>query len=517
MNASKGLGIVEDLVSSYKHIKNEEESEYRKPSRFAIFFIFITAVVCITICSKSSPLYPFNDWVDANCFFTVGKSVANGKVLYKDIYEQKGPFLYLLYAICYYISPNSFLGVYIFEILSCFSFLFISYKTLLFFCYKEIVYTIPFVAAIVYGSHTFSHGGSAEELCLPLLALCFYFGMKSSFNNEKLSPFKWFIMGVVVAIILWTKYTLLGIFIGTWIFFLVYCARRKDLISFLLCQIPLLLGIALGSLPVILYFAHHNALPDLFQVYFHNNIFLYPTADRNSAESHGFMYYLKRTINDFSKPIILMILGIIFLIRRRPCLYFFLTTLATTTFFIFCGGKVYVYYSFILSVFTPLGMVLIFKGVRVVTSIVKAFNTKPNLKRTALGIYLLLCAVILFVQCNNTYLIKYKKSDMPQYIFNDIISQTENPTLLNYGFLDGGFYTVSGIIPNCKYFCTLNIPIEEMKIVQDKYVSEGLVDFVVTRGEELSGNLSEKYELVSTSTLPFEGKSRMYYLYKKLP
>ena len=56
---------------------------------FIIFFCFITSFLILLICSKSSPLYPFNDWVDANAFFTMGKGLFNGKVLYKDLFEQK--------------------------------------------------------------------------------------------------------------------------------------------------------------------------------------------------------------------------------------------------------------------------------------------------------------------------------------------------------------------------------------------------------------------------------------------
>ncbi len=32
----------------------------------------------LLICSKSSPLYPYNDWVDVNCFFTMGRSMLHG-------------------------------------------------------------------------------------------------------------------------------------------------------------------------------------------------------------------------------------------------------------------------------------------------------------------------------------------------------------------------------------------------------------------------------------------------------
>ena len=86
--------------------------------------IAITAVVAITICSKASPLYPFNDWVDSNCFLTVGKAMLHGQVPYRDLFEQKGPLLYMLHALAALISDTSFLGVYFVEIAACAAFLF---------------------------------------------------------------------------------------------------------------------------------------------------------------------------------------------------------------------------------------------------------------------------------------------------------------------------------------------------------------------------------------------------------
>ena len=58
----------------------------------------LAAFVAITLMSECSFLYPINDWNDAQCFFTVGRTISSGKVLYRDIYEQKGPLLYFLHA-----------------------------------------------------------------------------------------------------------------------------------------------------------------------------------------------------------------------------------------------------------------------------------------------------------------------------------------------------------------------------------------------------------------------------------
>ncbi len=69
-----------------------------------------------------------------------------------------------------------------------------------------------------------------------------------------------------------------------------------------------------------------------------------------------------------------------------------------------------------------------------------------------------------------------------QYKFADIIHEKENATLLNYGFLDAGFYYAADILPVNKYFCLLNIPdktCRKMRAQQRQIVQEKSVDFIV--------------------------------------
>ena len=74
------------------------------------------AALVLALCSKTSPLYAFNDWMDANIFFTMGKSMLSGKVLYRDVFDHKGPVLYLLYGLGWLLDHTDFIGVFVLEI-----------------------------------------------------------------------------------------------------------------------------------------------------------------------------------------------------------------------------------------------------------------------------------------------------------------------------------------------------------------------------------------------------------------
>ena len=69
-----------------------------------------------------------NDWVDVNCFFTMGRGILDGLVPYRDLYEQKGPVLYFVYAIIALFSRDSFFGVYLLEVITFALFLYFSGK-----------------------------------------------------------------------------------------------------------------------------------------------------------------------------------------------------------------------------------------------------------------------------------------------------------------------------------------------------------------------------------------------------
>ena len=42
-------------------------------------------------------LSKMNNWVDENAFFTVGKAWGHGLIPYRDMFEQKGPVLFLIF------------------------------------------------------------------------------------------------------------------------------------------------------------------------------------------------------------------------------------------------------------------------------------------------------------------------------------------------------------------------------------------------------------------------------------
>lgn len=99
------------------------------PAVKRILWCLGAAVLLLAVCSKSSPLYPLNDWMDANIFYTMGKAMMNGSVLYRDVFDHKGPLLYLIYGLGWCVDHTGFFGVFLFEIIAFSAFLYWSLRT----------------------------------------------------------------------------------------------------------------------------------------------------------------------------------------------------------------------------------------------------------------------------------------------------------------------------------------------------------------------------------------------------
>ena len=110
---------------------------------------------------------------------------------------------------------------------------------------------------------------------------------------------------------------------------------------------------------------------------------------------------------------------------------------------------------------------------------------------------------------------KYEKKDYAQFVFSDLIEK--NKTILNYGFLDGGFYFSTNTIPEFYYFEKQNVSYNNYKDnmdEQNRYIKEKIPDYVITKNKRLP-NLQKDYYCIKTHTQYYENHKIEYSLYKR--
>lgn len=477
---------------------------------------FVIALVFLAVCSKSSFLYPINDWEDANIFFTAGKAIVHGKVLYRDVYDHKGPLLYFLHSLAYLISRDTFLGVYWIEVLAFTAFLIAVYKTLRLYVDRYILLALPVLAAVILASQSFCHGDSAEELCLPLVAWSLYASLRY-FKTVYPSDMRYgelFLHGLLAGCIMLIKFTLLGFHFGWMLMIFLSCLIRGDWKRGITSGLVFVAGMAVTTIPFFLYFGLNHALESWYTGYIYNNVFVYSNADEISLLSQlkGMLKMLAEAFLNNWKFSVWIVFGVLWLTLKKGQAQ----TIEKWNLWLMCIGTavgiswgiVYMhpYYPLFLSVFACLGFIPILHWLE---------KRKPG-RQNLLFMAISICALAFAWGTGNyTDEIGKRKEEVVQYQFKEIMEETENPSLLNFGFMDGGFYTVCDIVPECKYFSKTNLPGNEWIDLQLTFVSYGWVDYIVTQDYPLSEEYTI-YELAATGTNNYEGKEHTYYLYRNI-
>lgn len=472
------------------------------------WILLLISVLTMLICTKSSPLYPLNDWVDSNAIFTVGKSLWSGKIVYRDIFDHKGPLLHLIYAIGALISSKSFLGLWLIEIVACYFTLLFSYRILTLFCSGRSILVMPFYAVLLYTSQAMCHGGSAEEFCLPLVMYAIYVAVRSLKENRTLTRKELLGIGLTASVVFWIKYTMLALYIGWAILPLILAIRDKNWKYIRDMVLIILASLVAVSLPIIGFFLIVGAAPDLFQTYFYANLFNYKT---DAQTGSIFIIVIMAAAYDNLPVWISFLCGAVWMLKKKH--YLILTQLIVTlgvglllTYFKF-RGSAYQYYHFIFCGAALFGFIALYK---LLGKFINTFRSRTYWLITSLS-----CVMILplcYLLSGNSYLLLTPKAETPQYQFAEIINAKPGATYLNYNHMDAGFYTAAGIVPDNKYFCTMNLNYDEIRAEQDAIVAAGSVDFITTRGHELGSDLYREVKLVS---FYFEGEVYEYRLYER--
>ncbi|MDP2527700.1 hypothetical protein [Maribacter dokdonensis] len=489
-------------------------------------FSLLIASLFLLFATKSSPIFPLNDWVDANAIFTVGKSMMDGKVVYKDIFEQKGPTLYLIHGLGSLISHNDFLGIFIMEVIAFSIFLFFARKT--FSLYLNAGFSnlaTVLLAFFMVNISNFVHGDSAEEYCIPLLGASMFYLMRHLKNGSKaIMSFRALLLnGFFAGSVIWIKYSMIGFWFGWMLVILLTLALEKNVLRMIQASFIFLFGMVLSGIPWFIYFYSVDGLSSFIDVYFITNIKYY-------ASSNGILMNLVTIIG----KIILVyfkqnpIFGIIFLVGTFG---FFLTKKVESNgivklgvlipfLFLFLsvyGGGIRLDYYF--QIFTP----FIFMGILFILKVIPGNLIDLVKNKTK---YLLVSTVVLLCIClnffhHNVYMRNYSKNDLFQYQFAEYMNRYSNPTLLNYMFLDMGVYNTADIEPITYYYMKHNFDYDIYPFDVDAlnaYVQNREVDFVVLRANvdsSYTNELLEKnYSLVMEKKQYYEEKVHRYMLFK---
>lgn len=480
-----------------------------------VIYSFVLSFAVLIFTSKNSWLYPLNDWVDANAFFTVGKGMMNGVVPYRDLFEQKGILLYLIYGLGYLISNKTFHGVFVIEVLFFTLFLYYLYKIVKLFLDKKYSYIIlPIVAFFITTSFSFTHGGACEEFCLPFFAITLYYVLRH-FKEKQVDSKELIVNGFLAGCVLLIKYTLLGFWFAFMMFIFFDLVRKKDYKKAITSCLWFLLGMSLPLLVALVYCLCTHSLKDFIECYFTINMTAYNETELPILEKIISIYV--GTINSLVNNGLLIFFSIVLLplfvsnLKIEKYAKFTLVGIALITALgLFWGMHFYRYYMIPMFIFIIIAMISI------------CVYYKKHLDKVIKGKYsylvnsglLIFMVGMCYLNANYKDMILMDKMEMFQYKYAEYIENYDNPTLLNMGYLDAGLYTTTGIVPNTKFFEVQNIPydkfpdnLDDMKynvinknVMFILYYTRKDLDYI----KENDAYIFDNYELVATEEYLFE-------------
>lgn len=498
---------------------------------WASIYLMAAAFFIMMIATRSSFLYPCNNWNDANSYFSVGKALFNGKMPYRDVFDQKGMYLYFFYGLCYLISHTTFIGVFLFEvILAAFDLFGICRILQLYIKRNTALVLSPLVLSVIVSSFSFYWGGSAEEVCFPFLIWGFYFSLDYFQNRYPVETMSWkviFINGILAGMVANIKFTVLGFFFA-WMMCIAFSfLAKKNFLGAVKGCFIFLGGMIIPFLPWVVYFAWNHGLYEWYWGYVHINVFVYSNLNEEGPGLFERIYVLSKLLYWVIRKNMIyfgfLIPGVIWNVFGRGKTYLARFHTLALCFFLFLGiyvgGSELPYYAFPLAVFTVLGFALIgrvFEWVwaqaRKERRILEAGKGKAAAAVAGMASVLLGVSIVFMLSMNIPYMSE-KREDLFLYKFKEIVDQVENPTLLNIGCLDAGLYTVCDIVPSCRWFQTQTLAIDDVRKEQERYIREGQTTFVIAR-DDYPQVIFEKYDLVSEEPWYHEGQEFTYYLFR---
>lgn len=487
-------------------------------------YIILASVIFLlvfTLCSTTSPLYPFCD--ESHCFFTVGKAILNGKVLYKDILEQKGLLIYLIQIPAYLISHRNFIGVWTIQImLMTISAIFI-FKTahLLTNSNKKSYIATILLAIIIFTSASLASGQTVEVYVLPCFIISIYLLLKDEKSQKEIFTHR-FIIGFIAGLVFWMKYSLCGFLFGCVAVNIIFNLKDKKIMLSIKEVTSVAAGFFIVTVPCILYFVINDAFSELIDFYIVNNISGYGTNISlfGTLKNYIITFFTELKWNPIMT--IVLVASVIYILKTKKINKKVKINLIVSTLMhyiiIFSHGAMFPYYFFAFSALLIFGVVGIVEMASILLKKGSINKKSTGILLTAITVSSLIIAVI-FIPCPRQFL--KTKSSLAQYEFAEYMNKEyKKPTSLDYGFLDGGFYTAADIVPNVWAFCGLNWNNPKMYNSQIEAIKNQQTDFVILRALSTSEvvipeYLEEKYQLVMKKTQYRVNEKFTYYLYER--
>lgn len=426
-------------------------------------FLLMAVDIIIFFSKATSPIYDGTYSTDDSVFKVIGKGILEGYTPYKDLFDHKGPILFLIQALGLLINKN--VGIFILQILNLFVTIIYMDKIIeLLLLNKKNKKIIFFLATIFFGIYM-GEGNLSEEWSIALITIQLYIICKMMSKDKNYSKY-YFITGIIFSTISLIRLNNAATSVGfiTYIFF--YFIVRKDIKELLKICGWFVLGCFLVYFPIFVWFYKVEAIPEM----------IYGTLTFNfiySASTNINSNYIIMIINKviLILPLIVLLIEVkasSFESEYKKCFYsiIFWNAVAVSV------GYAYLHYYMIL---VPLFIILI----------ILLFNSKPKEKKNKKIINIVKYVIIIYISIMYLLYVFMGIIDMFQknlnvetarVILDDVEEIKEivknEKEILCYN-TPARIYLLLDKMPSCKYFT-----MQEWHSMHDSNINKQLEDFL---------------------------------------
>lgn len=309
--------------------------------------LVVASLYVLLLSNAGSPLFPYMH-VDNSIWAVIGRGITEGRVPYLDLYDHKGPLLFFMYGLGFFISDGK-LGLYIVEVLVatcilassfCIARLFLNPRNSLF----------AMFAVLLWYWGTMQGGAGCEEFSLPFVMIPMYLILKYFMRGGDARIFPcWlsFLIGFCGGTLVMIRMNNAAILCAMAIVLLLFRFRQVSLVAMLVSLGQMTLGLMLAILPFYAYFLYHGAV-DYFILgcFIHN--FIYAAHGSASWAASDWLHYCWRIL---PAPVLLLLVWREWRLDQIPRMLLFLIWSGTLLVcFLHIGGRSYYHYY---QTFTP--------------------------------------------------------------------------------------------------------------------------------------------------------------------
>ncbi len=407
--------------------------------RYGLWLIFATILLLLTAINTS----PLSDFIgsDSVMYRLMGQCWHNGGIVYVDLFDNKGPYLYLIEMLGICISPHRW-GIFILQVINIAIAIELLYRIVSLFTSTLWLKLFASISTILLTTLLFEGGNLTEDWSLCFILLPLYLSLKWMQEPYFRHPLSYtFVYGICFGIVSLIRLNNTAVFVGIIIGISLFLIFNKLYRALGTNALVFIAGTATALAPMLIYFGINNALDDMLYCTLAYNLKyaeVWPTIVASP---------ILRNITLLLPCFIAMPAIVIYDVRHRSYLSFIILPAAAVTIVAFIHGSGFYHYYVLTIPFFLLAQAACFglKRIVAVIFIVCLFANPEYLDR--------ICHNSNIIAQHNVLFSNIKPDIHPYYQISAKIPQNERDSIFAYNLklVQNDLFIGMNALPAMKY------------------------------------------------------------------